>query len=570
MPQATNIYLQHNLVADQAGLADFTDPGLVNPWGIAITGTSPFWLSDAASGLSTVYTSSGKPSTTIVTIPPGAKGTAPGKPTGIVAPGSAAFPLATGKNASFIFATLDGTISGWASSVNPTQAVIKVDNSGSAVYTGLAVGGTTAAPMLYAANFNSGKIEVFDVNFAPVTLANAFADPGIPAGFAPYNIQNLGGSLYVTYAMQDAYKQVSVPGPGNGYVDIYDMNGVLLQHLVSGGPLNAPWGVAIAPANFGPFSNDLLVGNFGDGRINAFDPKTGALVGTVQDSAGNAIRISGLWGLQPGNGHNGGDTNAVYFTAGTSGETHGLFGSLQAAPVLTTSSIVNGASFQTALAQNTWITLGGSNLAATTRAWTAADIVNGKLPATLDGVGVMVDGKPAYVAYVSPTQVNALSPVDATQGPVQVSLSNNGLSSGNISAQLQAYAPAFFMFNNGKYVAAVHSDNVTPVGPTTLFPNLSTPAKPGDTVVIYGTGMGPAMPSTPDGVTFPAPLQLTATPTVQIGGNTAQVVSAVLTSPGLYQLNVVVPASTADGDAAVTVAVGGVTSPGGAFIAVQH
>ena len=417
--------------------------------------------------------------------------------------------------------------------------------------------------MLYAANFNSGKIEAFDVNFAPVTLSNAFADPAIPTGFVPYNIQNLGGSLYVTYAMQNASKQFSVPGPGNGYVDVYDMNGVLLQHGGCRRAAEFARGVAIAPANFGPFSNDLLVGNFGDGRINAFNPKTGVLAGTLQDASGNPISISGLWGLQPGNGHSGGDSNAVYFAAGTSGETHGLFGSLQAAPLLTTSSIVNGASFQGTLAQNTWITLAGSNLSATTTAWTASNIVNGQLPTTLNGVSVTIDGNPAYVAYVSPTQINVLSPVDATLGPIQVSLTNNGLTSGNITAQLQAYAPAFFLYDNGKYVAAVHSDNITPVGPTTLIPNSSLPAKPGETIVIYGTGMGPAMPSTPNGVTFPAPLQLAATPTVQIGGNTAQVVSAVLSGPGLYQLNVVVPAATPNGDAAVTVTVGGVTSPSG-------
>ena len=202
--------------------------------------------------------------------------------------------------------------------MNATTAIVKVDNSPSgAVYDGLAISAstTTASPMIYAANFHSGAIDVFDTNYAAVSLPGAFTDPAVPAGFAPFNIQNLGGKLYVTYAKQDAAKKLDVAGVGNGYVSVYDLNGNLLQHLVSGGPLNSPWGVALAPVNFGAFAGDLIVDNFGDGYLNAFDPGTGAAVGTLQDQNGNPIKLPGLWGLFFGNGGNGGDVNALYFAS---------------------------------------------------------------------------------------------------------------------------------------------------------------------------------------------------------------------------------------------------------------
>jgi uncharacterized protein (TIGR03118 family) len=325
----TNAYLQHNLIADQASAgADLVDPLLVNVWGICTSAASPFWVSDTGSGYTTVY--SGKGSVTITatkpTVPPApSSGATTGSPTGCII-GNGSFPIQTGVNASFIFDTLDGTISAWANAANPAQAVIKVDNSSSgAVYTGLALGGTPTNQMIYAANFHSGAVEVYDSTYKLVAMPGAFTDAQLPAGYAPFNVWPLTVAgitkLYVTYTLQDAAKKdySSTVGAGVGYVDAYDMNGVLLQRVAAKGVLNAPWGVAIAPANFGKFAGMLLVGNFGDGRINVFDPVAGTSMGPLQDPSGNPITISGLWALIAGNGGSGGDTSAIYFAAGTGG-----------------------------------------------------------------------------------------------------------------------------------------------------------------------------------------------------------------------------------------------------------
>ncbi|MGI8744901.1 MAG: TIGR03118 family protein [Bryobacteraceae bacterium] len=581
---AANTYQVHNLVSDIPG-ADKTDTALVNPWGIALSPTSPFWISDNHAGLSTLYSVSGTTGLSVVslrvTIPVSGKGGTTGSPTGIVAPsfyGATGFQVAPGANASFIFASEDGTISGWANGANPTQAIVKVDKSASnAVYKGLALGLIGTTPYLYAANFNSGAIDVFDTNYAAFSLPNGFKDPAVPAGFAPFNIQNLGGKLYVTYAKQDTAKTEDVAGAGNGYVSVFDTSGTLLQHLVSQGNLNSPWGLAIAPAGFGDFANDLLVGNFGDGKINVYDPATGKSIATLQDLKGNPIAITGLWALQVGNGASGGDANAIYFTAGIAGtgnrEDHGLFGSIQAAPAYaTTAPVVNGASFQSNAGPNTFITIKGQNLAATTRGWQTADFVNGALPTTLDGVSVTINGKPAYVNFISPGQINVLTPADTTVGSVQVQVTNNGFTSITTTATLQAVAPAFFMFSQGggKYIAATHADNSL-LGPTMLLPNnAATPAKPGDTIVLYATGFGATNPAIPDGKLVTSPAPLVTTPTVTIGGAPATVTFAGLTGAGLYQINVVVPASTADGDQAVVAQAGGQSTQTGALISVQH
>ena len=237
------------------------------------------------------------------------------------------------QGAHFIFATEDGTIAAWTGG---TAASLKVDNSGSgAVYKGLAIGNNGSGNHLYAANFNSGTVDVFDASFAPVTVSGGFTDPNLPSGFAPFNIQNINGNLVVTFAKQDAAKHDDVAGPGNGFVDVFDANGVLLRRLVSNGPLDSPWGLALAPAGFGIFSGDLLVGNFGDGTINAFNPITGALLGHLTDLSGSPITIEGLWALLFGNGGNGGTADELFFTAGIPGtgavEDHGLFGDLTAA-----------------------------------------------------------------------------------------------------------------------------------------------------------------------------------------------------------------------------------------------
>jgi len=570
---AGNAYLQHNLVADTAGVADFTDPNLINPWGIATSASSPFWVNDAGAGLSTVYTSTGSVSATHAIVPPSAKGSSPSVATGIVFNGTGGFAVAAGKNPSFIFSTADGAISGWASSVDATHAQLMVDNSSTgAVYYGLAINSATATstPILYAPNFHSGGIDMFDTNYKPVTMTGAFVDSSVPSGYAPFNIWNLGGKLYVTYAKQDAAKQNVVPGAGNGYVAVFDLSGNLIKHLISGGQLNAPWGVAIAPATFGAFANDLLVGNFGDGTINAYDPTTGAYIGTMQDVAGNTIRISGLWALIVGNGGNGGDANAVYFAAGVGGEQHGLLGSLQAAPVLSSNAVGNAADVQPAIAANTYISIYGASLAATTRTWATKDFVGTKLPTTLDGVSVTIDGKPAYVYYISPKQVDVLTPVDATTGPVQLVLTNNGLVSGNVTVTMQQYSPAFFLLKDGQSIAALHSDNVSLVGATTLYAGASTPAKPGETIVLFGTGFGPTNPAIPDGQIVATAAPVVTMPMITFGGVSATVVYGGLTAAGLYQFNVTVPLSTPDGNTAVVASIGSAQSASGAIIAVQH
>jgi uncharacterized protein (TIGR03118 family) len=572
---AANQYVQHNLVADQAGVADFTDPNLVNAWGICTSATSPFWISDNGTGLSTLYTSIGTPNaTTKPTIPATSTTVAGGNPTGCVYNGTTtAFFVpntTTGKTANFLFATENGSLSGWSSGVNAAQAIVMVDNSKTgAVYKGLAIGTPTGGtPRIYATNFNAGTVEIYDQTWAPVTISGAFKDPLIPAGFAPFNIQNLGGKLYVTYAKQDAQKMDDVPGAGNGYVDVYDLNGSLLTALIAGGKLNSPWGLAIAPAGFGDYANDLLVGNFGDGTINVYNPTSGALISTLNNQTGAALHITGLWAIQGGNGGNGGDVNGLYFTAGPGGEAHGLLGVLQAAPSISgEGAVVHAASYTATIAPGGFVTVVGTNLAPTTRMWTTTDFVNGKLPTNLNGVSATVDGKAAYIYYISPNQINLIAPADTTQGPVLVTISNNGLAGPATTATLATYAPGFFITKNN-YIAALHA-NGTIVGPTTLFPNNSTPTKAGETIELYATGLGPTV-SVVDGLVLTTPTNTTTTPTVTVNGVAATVTSSVLTSAGLNQVNITVPAGTPNGDQAVVLTIGGVKSQATALINVQN
>jgi len=244
-----NNYSVHSLVSDIPGTADQTDPNLVNPWGIAASPTSPLWISNNHSGTATVYDGAGQAAPAgnalVVQVPPPANGKPPAAPTGQVFNDTAGF-LAAGKPALFLFATEDGTIAAWNSSVGGAGATLVVDNSGAgAVYKGLALAATSSGPFLYAANFNAGTIDVFDTNFNPVAAAGGFSDPNLPPGFAPFNIQRLARRLYVTYAMQDGAKHDDVLGPGNGFVDVFDFNGNLLQRLISNGRLNSPWGLAL-------------------------------------------------------------------------------------------------------------------------------------------------------------------------------------------------------------------------------------------------------------------------------------------------------------------------------------
>lgn len=317
-------YAQINLVSDGSVANTVTDPNLINPWGIAASPSGPLWVSDNGTGVTTLYNGSGNIVPLVVTIPPPAGGNGPAKPTGQIFNGSSNF-----NSDVFIFATEDGTLSGWRGALG-TSAELLVDNSGSgANYKGLAIGSNLSGTNLYAANFAAGRIDVFNSSLSP-TLLGTFIDPNLPAGYAPFNIQNISGRLYVTYALQDANKQDEVAGSGNGYLDVFDTDGNLIKRLVSNGPLNAPWGLAMAPFDFGAFSNDLLVGNFGDGLINAFDPLTGNLLGALDDSNNIPLAIDGLWALSFGNGGSGGKTDELFFTAGPNDETNGLFGKITA------------------------------------------------------------------------------------------------------------------------------------------------------------------------------------------------------------------------------------------------
>ena len=326
----TNSFSQHNLVSDIPGLADFTDPDLANPWGISFSATSPFWVSDNHTGLATLYNTNGVKQGLVVTIPPPLGQQGPAAPTGqVFNPNAANF-----QGARFIFAGEDGVISAWSGG---TTAVLKVDNSPSdSIYKGLAMGSNASGAFLYAADFHNNKVDVFDSNFASTNLPGSFTDPNLPAGYAPFNISVSGTRVYVTYALQDADGEDDVAGPGHGFLDVFDTDGNFIQRLVSMGTLNSPWGMAWAPSGFGPFSGDLLVGNFGDGTINVFDPVTGTWIAQLDGPNGKPITNLGLWAIAFGNGGNGGKQNYLYFTAGIPGpdslEDHGLFGSVSPVP----------------------------------------------------------------------------------------------------------------------------------------------------------------------------------------------------------------------------------------------
>jgi len=332
-PAAAQMFEQHNLVSDGAVPADATDTNWVNSWGLVAGPSTPWWVANNGTGTSTLYNAqSGTKLPLVVTVP--------GAPTGIVFNGSStSFVISDGTNsgpARFLFASEDGTLSGWNSNVPPpptsTAAFVAVTTP-DAVYKGLAIASTAAGDRLYATNFHAGTVDVFDSSFNPVHMPGAFTDPRLPAGYAPFGIANLGGTIYVTYALQDADKEDDVAGPGHGFVDAYNTEGVLLHRVASRGELNSPWGLAMAPAGLGKFSGNLLVGNFGNGRIHAFVAKRhheGAFHhhGPLRGTDGRPLTIEGLWALAFGNGSFAGPTTTLFFTAGPSDENHGLFGEL--------------------------------------------------------------------------------------------------------------------------------------------------------------------------------------------------------------------------------------------------
>jgi uncharacterized protein (TIGR03118 family) len=328
-------YAVRNLVSDGFVHAEHTDPDLVNPWGVAFNPNGFVWVADNHSGVATLYDGNGVKNSLIVTIPTHNGGAPPGAPTGIVFSSGADFVVKVGNVSGpsrFIFATEDGTISGWAPNVDPTHAIRAVDNFPSgAIYKGLAFAANGLGHFIYATDFHNNKIDIFDANFQPVSSAGRFVDPRLPRGFAPFGIQNILGNLYVTYAKQDEDAEDDVAGRGLGIVDVFNADGLLIQRFATGGRLNAPWGIALAPADFGRFSNALLVGNFGDGRINAFDLASGEPLGSLRMPDGKVVSIEGLWGIQFGNGLMDQAVNTLFFAAGPGDEEHGLYGRLDAA-----------------------------------------------------------------------------------------------------------------------------------------------------------------------------------------------------------------------------------------------
>jgi uncharacterized protein (TIGR03118 family) len=323
-------YNQTNLVSDTTN-----DTNLVNGWGMSRGTTSPWWISDNGTGKATLYTGAGAIVPLVVTIPTGDPNQNPtGTPTGQVFNGTNDFQLAPNAPAKFIFATEDGTISAWNGG---TSAVIQVNTKSASVFKGLAMATISdpksgaAANFLYAADFRKGRIWVFDKNFKPVSLGEeAFRDDRVRHGFAPFNIQNIGGNLYVAYAKQDAEKHDEIAGAGLGYLDVYTPWGHLVHRLEHGWWFNAPWGMTQAPTDFGAYSHDILVGQFGAGTIAVFDPVTGKFKGQLNDASNHPLTIDGLWGINFGSGGTSGPANSLFFAAGPDDESHGLFGVITA------------------------------------------------------------------------------------------------------------------------------------------------------------------------------------------------------------------------------------------------
>lgn len=326
-----HVFQQRNLISDIAGVARITDRNLVNPWGLAAGPTTPLWVADNGTDVSTLY--SGAVNGSIPAIVPLIVSVPGGAPTGVVFNPTDGFVIHNGPAsapARFIFDSEAGQITAWSPNVPPATQAQTVASTPGAIYKGLAIATTRKhGTLLYAADFHGAKIDVFDDAFRPVTLPGAFVDSGLPAGYGPFNVQELGGRLYVAYAKQDADAEDEVAGAGLGFVDVYNARGRLLKRLVSQGQLNAPWGLVLAPRHFGGLGRDLLVGNFGDGAINAYNPRSGHFEGRLVNEDGNPIQIDGLWALRFGNGTFG-TPNGLLFTAGIADEEHGLLGEIVA------------------------------------------------------------------------------------------------------------------------------------------------------------------------------------------------------------------------------------------------
>ena len=322
----SNVYSVTPLVSDVPGAAPNLDPHLVNGWGLARSATSPWWVADNGTNTSSLYTGSGA----VQALAP----TVEGRPTGVVFAGIAGnFPVGTTASpttlapAAFVFASEDGRIRAWRG--GSTAALVTADLHDGAIYKGLAIAQVPAGPLLYAADFHNSRVDVFDGAWNHVAPAGSFVDPELPAGYAPFGIQTIGGRVFVAYAKQDEDAEDEVAGQGRGFVDAYDLAGNLVGRVEGHGQLDAPWGLALAPAGFGRFEGDLLVGNFGDGRINAYaevEPGVFEHRGTLRDANGDKLAIDGLWALEFGNAGSNGTPDQLFFTAGPDDESHGLFG----------------------------------------------------------------------------------------------------------------------------------------------------------------------------------------------------------------------------------------------------
>ena len=528
-------YVQHNLASDIPLLADFTDPNMVNPWGLAL---SPFWPCNNGTGTYNVNGADGSPTATVTKVPLAGGKTGAGRCTGAVRNNNAAaFLVSPGVTGTWLLDTEDGLITIRSGATN----VIKVDNSATgAVYKGLAL--TNNPDYIYAANFNAGTIDVYDGNWTKATLAGSFKDPSVPAGFAPFNIQLLAGKLYVTYAQQDASKASDVGGVGSGHVAVFDTNGNLIKHLISGGVLNSPWGVAIAPPSFGTFANDLLVGNFRDGKINAFDPNTGSLVGTLQDPSGNPIVNIGLWALVFGTNTTGNYSTTLYITAGIPGndtiQSHGLLAAITttAAPAISSGGVVNGATFAAGpLAPGSIAAVFGTNLtdngsSCLPPACNPSVRADKRLSASLAGAQVQVNGIPVPMFYATPIQLGIQIPTDLpTGGTASVRVVVDGQASPSSTLNLAPSSPGIF----AGWIT--HADNTAVAA--------ANPAVVGETVTIYATGLGQASSTVPTGEVPTGSVTTANTPIVTIDGVGAPVQSSVLATccVGVNQVKVMVP-----------------------------
>lgn len=328
-------YKLTKLVADLPGIAAHVDINLKNPWGIAFNPNGFVWVANNGTGTSTLYDGNGLVSANLPVVNVPGEGGVPGNPTGIVFNSSRDFNVTPNNPAAFIFVNEGGSLAAWSPSVDLLNAKVVGGTipDKDPIYKGLALAGNGVDHYLYVTDFHNAKVHVFDKDFNWVTpktkLTCDFSDRHIPSGYAPFGIQNINGALYVTYAKQDDDKEDDVAGPGFGFVNIFDSNGCLIRHFAARGRLNAPWGIALAPANFGVHSNQLLIANFGDGGINAFDLESGRFEGALRDRKGSKIKIDGLWGLAFGNGVLQQPTQTLFFTAGPNDETNGLYGKIE-------------------------------------------------------------------------------------------------------------------------------------------------------------------------------------------------------------------------------------------------